>query len=527
MKYSNPGVARLLPLFGLLCIVLASFSLTEKDRGLIIKTHAGLVSGTTNQEGDVHIFRGIPFAASPVGALRWKAPQPVLPWKGIRKCDVFGASAMQRDPVPFMMYSSEFLIPWKPISEDCLYLNVWTKRRTGREKMPVIVWIHGGGFNSGSGSCPIYDGENMAKKGVVFVTINYRLGVFGFLAHPELTKESPDHASGNYAFLDQIAALKWVRANIAAFGGDPDRVTIAGQSAGAFSVNVLMASPQAKGLFRRVIAESGGMFTPETGGLSLRAAEENGLKFMDSLHAGSIAAMRALPADSVFGRSAYFRISPVIDGYVLPDSIRSIFAHHRQNDVPLLTGWNGDDGFSPPLQPSPEEYKSDAEKKYGVLAEQFLQVFPGATPPEIKHSQAALARDLIFCLAERYLGENRRGEGNRSVWLYVFNRTPPGEEQYGAFHSAEITYAYHSLQMWNRPWTKGDRKLEDIMSSYWANFAAKGDPNGRSLPKWDCFDSDLPEIMTLDVPAPSMKPIRLKAEFIFLKNYEAMLRSRK
>src|ERR1700733_11654898 len=255
---------RLAGLTGLFCIALVSFVPGQNGDGLIIKTDAGLVSGVTNKEGDIHIFRGIPFAAPPVGPLRWRAPEPVRTWGGVRKCDTFRANAMQRDPVPFDRYTAEFLIPSRVISEDCLYLNVWTKMRKGGEKMPVIVWIHGGGFNSGSGSCAIYDGENMAKKGVVFVTINYRLGVFGFLAHPELTKESPDHASGNYAFLDQIAALKWVRANIAAFGGDPDRVTIAGQSAGSFSVNALMASPLAKGLFQRVIAESGAMFGPET-----------------------------------------------------------------------------------------------------------------------------------------------------------------------------------------------------------------------------------------------------------------------
>lgn len=526
MKYSNSGVVRLLPLSGLLCIVLASFSLTEKDGGLLIKTHAGLVSGTTNQEGNVHIFKGIPFAAPPVGGLRWKAPQPVLPWKGVRKCDVFGASAMQRDPVPFMMYSSEFLIPWKPISEDCLYLNVWTKMRTGAEKMPVIVWIHGGGFNSGSGSCPIYDGENMAKKGVVFVTINYRLGVFGFLAHPELTKESPDHASGNYAFLDQIAALKWVQANIAAFDGDPDRVTIAGQSAGAFSVNVLMASPQAKGLFRGVIAESGGIFSSETGGLPLQTAEQNGEQLMKTLHAGSIADMRAMPADSLFMHSGSFRISPVVDGYVLPENVHSLFEQGRQNDVPVLTGWNGDDGFSLPMHPSPEEYKTDAVKRYGPRAARFMDAFPGGSTAEIKKSQAALARDMIFAWQNYTWAKLETTKGRHPAYLYVFNRTPPGEEQYGAFHSAEITYAYHSLQMWNRLWTVGDRKLEDMMSSYWANFAAKGDPNADGLPVWDRFDPDAGRIMALDVPEVSMKPMASRAELDFLDSEDSLRRSR-
>jgi para-nitrobenzyl esterase len=519
--------ARLAGLTGLFCIAFVSFVLGQNGDALVIKTDAGLVSGATNKEGDIHIFRGIPFAAPPVGPLRWKAPQPAQAWEGVRNCDTFGSNAMQRDPAPFDRYTAEFLIPSRVISEDCLYLNVWTKMRKNGDKMPVIVWIHGGGFNSGSGSCAIYDGENMAKKGVVFVTINYRLGVFGFLAHPELTRESPDHSSGNYAFLDQIAALKWVKANIAAFGGDPSRVTVAGQSAGSFSVNALMASPLAKGLFQRAIAESGGMLGPETAGLSLQAAEENGVKFMNTLHETSIAAMRALPADSVFAQSAHFRISPVIDGYVLPDNVYSIFAQQRQNDVPLLTGWNGDDGFSPPMQPAPEEYKNNAEKKYGSLAGQFLAAFPGGKATEIKQSQAALARDLIFAWQNFTWAKFQAARGSQPAWLYVFNRTPPGEERYGAFHSAEITYAYHSLQMWNRPWTEADRKLEDIMSSYWANFAANGDPNGAGLPKWDRFDPAADRIMVLDAPEVSMKPLASRAELDFLDSYEASLRERK
>src|ERR1700761_368190 len=239
-----------------------------------VRTEAGLVSGVTNSTGDVTAYKGIPFAAPPVGDLRWKAPQPVKHWDGVRKCDAFGPSPMQPKPTPFMVYTSEFLIPESPISEDCLYLNVWTNAKSSSDKKAVFVWIYGGGFGSGGSACPIYDGEAMAKKGVIVVTINYRVGVFGFLAHPELTKESPDKASGNYGLLDQIAALKWVQKNIAAFGGDPDRVTIAGQSAGSMSVNCLMASPLAKGLFQKVIGESGAMVAGA--GMSLLDAENAG-----------------------------------------------------------------------------------------------------------------------------------------------------------------------------------------------------------------------------------------------------------
>ena len=241
-------------------LAMSVFSGCQSDTSLstIIQTDNGQVEGLPNADASVVAFKGIPFAAPPVGDLRWKAPQPVQNWEGVRECKEFSSSAMQSTPAPFLMWTSEFIAPAKPLSEDCLYLNLWTANPASAEKRPVIVFIHGGGFTSGSGSVPIYDGEEMAKAGVVFVTINYRVGIFGFFSHPELTAESPHHTSGNYGLLDQIAALKWVQKNIAAFGGDPTRVTIAGQSAGAFSVNFLVASPLAKGLFQRAIAESGG-----------------------------------------------------------------------------------------------------------------------------------------------------------------------------------------------------------------------------------------------------------------------------
>ena len=289
----------LLPVLPLLLFVIRPVSKPASVSSFdTIKVDGGHISGTVNSAGDVHIFKGIPFAAPPVGTLRWKEPQPVKPWTGVKKCDTFSASPMQNKPVSFMMYTPEFLIPEKPISEDCLYLNVWTAAKTSNEKRPVIVWIYGGGFVSGGSACGIYDGEELAKKGVVFVSINYRVGVFGFLAHPELTKESNGKGSGNFAFLDQIAGLKWVKQNIAAFGGDPDRVTIAGQSAGSFSVNALMASPQAKGLFQRAIGESGAMFNEDGRALTLEAAETNGKKFMEAVHSNSIDEMRKMSAEA-------------------------------------------------------------------------------------------------------------------------------------------------------------------------------------------------------------------------------------
>jgi para-nitrobenzyl esterase len=249
-----------------------------------VKTNTGMVSGSANTDGTVHIFKGIPFAAPPGGSLRWKEPQPVTPWAGVKQCTAFSASPMQARPDEFGVYTREFLIPYQPISEDCLYLNVWTNAKSPADKKPVLVYIYGGGFGSGGAACPIYDGEATAKKGVVFVVINYRVGIFGFFAHPELSKESGHNASGNYGLMDQLAALKWVKQNIKNFGGDPGNVTIAGQSAGSMSVNCLVASPLGKGLFQKAIAESGAMFiSGPFGAPTLQQAEQNGLKLAQQL----------------------------------------------------------------------------------------------------------------------------------------------------------------------------------------------------------------------------------------------------
>ena len=521
-------------------VTFITFSLTivtnvfTQSTNTIVKTDAGIVSGVLNKETNVYSYKGIPFAAPPVAALRWKAPQSVKPWTGIKKCEQFGPSAPQGKPVPFMMYTSEFLIPAEPINEDCLYLNVWTTRSTS--KKPVIVWIHGGAFISGSGSCPIYDGENMAKKGVVFVTINYRLGVFGFLAHPDLTKESPTHSSGNYAFLDQIAALKWVKKNIAAFGGDPDRVTIAGQSAGAFSVNALAASPVSKKLFQRVIAESGGMFNTDERTLTLQAAEQKGIKILESVKAVSIKEMRSKPADELIKAVGFGMVGPVIDGYVLPTSVYDIYSNGKQNDVPVLTGWNRDEGFVPPNQPSVEEYKTNAQKQYGDLANEFLAAYPGTTTEEIKSSQLTWNRNTTFAWHAYTWARLQIAKGKNKVYLYQFNRVPPENEQYGAFHSSEIAFALNTLHMWNRPWTEGDKVIEDLMSMYWVSFATTGDPNGlyRDIPRWNPYTDQSPSLMEfnkselkLDESEFGMKPISGIVGFKFIDKYQEQLRQKR
>lgn len=479
-----------------------------------VKVDGGFISGTVNSKGDIHIFKGVPFAAPPVGALRWKAPQPVAAWERTRVCDKFGPSPMQNKPAPFSMWSEEFLIPKEPISEDCLYLNVWTGATSTAEKRPVIVWIYGGGFASGGSAVPIYDGEAMAKKGIVFVSINYRVGIFGFFAHPELTKESGNGASGNYGIMDQIAALKWVQKNVAAFGGDPANVTIAGQSAGSMSVNCLVASPLAKSLFQKAIAESGASFGK--GNISLQKAEEEGSKIMQSLNASSLNALRSLPAEELMSKAQGFR-GPIIDGYVLPEAIVDIFKQEKENKVSLLTGWNEDEGLLFGPLKNAQDFQKQAEANYGKDAQLFLQYYPSRNDSEAEVSQLKLSRDQIFG-AQNYAWANIQSSQGDKVYVYRFIRKPPatGEyTKYGAFHTAEVPYAYDNLQFVNRPWQPVDHQLAATMSSYWANFAKTGNPNGNNLPVWDAYNNGTQRIMMLgEKPVSAVIPDKESLDFL-------------
>lgn len=479
-------------------IMLAACSSAPKGRSLkvidlnAVKTEAGLVSGVRGGDGTVSIFKGIPFAAPPVGDLRWKAPAPVAHWEGVRKCDVFPPSAMQSKPTPFAMWSKEFMAPEEPLSEDCLYLNLWTAAKTVEDKRPVIVWIHGGAFTSGSGSVPLYDGEEMAKKGVVFITINYRLGILGFLAHPELSLESPGKVSGNYGILDQIAALQWVKKNVAAFGGDPGRVTIAGQSAGSFSVNALVISPLAKGLFHRAIAQSGSMFSSDRlGGSGLTDMEQQGVALLKKLNVSGIAELRTKPATELIRAGAFLGLT--IDNHVLVNPVDA-YAAGRQNDVPLLTGWNAGDNlsFAPPLKAA--DFIANAEKKYGEQAVEFLNLFPASTDEEAKNSQEVLGM-LSFGGTNYTWATVQCTSGKSPVYLYYFSHVPPGLPNYGAFHSAEFGYALKTLKYWDRPFTAYDHQLSETMSSFWVNFAGSGNPNGKGLPEWAVFDTGNPRVM--------------------------------
>lgn len=481
----------------LLVVVLFACSTAQKTDQIdvnSVKVQPGIISGKTSDDQSVKIFMGVPFAAPPVGELRWKAPQPVVSWEGVRTCVDAPASAMQAPPKPFMCWSKEFMAPESPLSEDCLYLNVWTTAKTAQDKLPVMVWIHGGGFTGGSGTVPLYNGEGMARKGVVFVTINYRLGIFGFLAHPELSSESDLKTSGNYGILDQIAALKWVKQNIAAFGGNPDNVTIAGQSAGAFGVNMLVVSPMAKGLFQKAIAQSGGMFGKELMlGQTLQAAEEGGKQLTEKMGITSIAELRAIPADSLLKISGRFGI--VVDKVLIPP-VYETFAAGKQNDVSLISGWNADDGvsFGPP--PTAGQFKANAKSQYGAKADAYLKLFPANSDEEAGKSQKLMSQ-LFFGWHNYTWARMQTSHGTGKAYLYYFKRVPPGEPNYGAFHSAEFAYALHTLKFWDRPFTEVDFKLEEAMSSYWVNFAKTGNPNGDGLPVWPVFNDSKPEVIEL------------------------------
>jgi para-nitrobenzyl esterase len=497
-------------------LIVASSVLVPAEE--VISTSSGKISGTLSADGAVRCYKGVPFAEPPLGLLRWKAPQSVGAWDGVRSCTNFGPSPMQAKPAPFSMWSREFLIPEAPIGEDCLYLNVWTGAKGAGEKQPVLVWIYGGGFSSGGSAVPIYDGEAMARKGVVFVSFNYRVGIFGFFAHPELTRESGRNASGNYGLMDQVAALKWVHENIIAFGGDPDNVTIAGQSAGSMSVNCLMASPLAKRYFRRAIGESGASFGRNQ--TSLEQAEKAGLEAAKSLNASSLADLRAKPAELLL--TARGMRGPIIDGYVLPEQVADTFDAGKQNQADLLIGWNEDEGLMFGPVKNAEEYKRQITQQNGDKSGSFLSFYPASDDAEAAQSQLKVSRDMIFGI-QAYSWANVQAKLERShVYVYRFARKVPGTGQYakfGAFHTGEVPYAYDNLRFVDRPWEMRDRELAATMSEYWANFIKRGDPNDKDLPKWPVYELEHRQVMILGAKIEA-KPIPDRAALDFLSSLQ-------
>lgn len=480
-----------------------------KPASLQVKTANGTVEGEWLASG-VRIYKGIPYAAPPVGDLRWKEPQPVKNWKGIRKANQFGDRSFQRNSYKDMVFRS------KQQSEDCLYLNVWTNAIATNTKLPVLVYFHGGGLSSGDGSEYRYDGENMATKGVIVVTVNYRLGIFGFFSHPELTKESSHHASGNYGFLDQRAALLWVQKNIAAFGGDPAKVTIGGQSAGSMSVSAQMASPISSGLFARAMGESGSLLGALMPG-TLSEAEQTGNDFAKLENATSIDALRKIPADKLFedSKKSNLRFSTSIDGYFLSRSPMDIYATGQQADVPLLAGWNSAEVTYHNLlgseEPTPENYKNALQKVYGDRAEDVLKYYPGSTNEEVVRSATDLASDRYIVYSTwKWLDLHGKTNGH-AVYRYLYTHNLPplkGDSNVrrtaplGAPHSAELPFAFGNLRLINDyNWSADDYKVSDTMQGFFVNFIKTGDPNGEGLPKWSGLQASIPKVMLIDTNA--------------------------
>jgi para-nitrobenzyl esterase len=479
----------------ILVILAAGLSIAQQSAP--VKIESGLVQGTS--ENGVTVYRGIPFAAPPVGDLRWREPRPPAPWKGVRKVDKFSPNPIQEMREGLGPWTAEYQ-PQGAVSEDCLYLNIWTGAKSGDEERPVMMYIPGGAFTGGSGNVPVYNGENLAKKGLVVVTVNYRVGVLGFLAHPELTKESGHRSSGNYGLLDQVAALEWIKRNIAMFGGDPARVTIMGQSAGAMSVHYLTASPLAKGLFIRAIAQSGSyaQIGPEE---RLASAEKNGVLFAKAKGAASLAELRAMPAaDLIAPTKEEFHFLPMVDGWFLPKSADEIFTAGEQSDVATLTGWVADEGsYSEDYGKVPaEEFRKRVGQQAGAQAGGILHLYAASMQAEAAESQKALARDISMVSMSLW-GMKHEKTGKTNVYTYLFTHPQPGatKEHYRTFHSSELPYIFDNLKESPRPWTAEDEKIAQTMSIYWTNFIATGDPNGKGLPKWPTFSKTPEQTMEL------------------------------
>ena len=475
---------------------------------LIVKTDDGKVQGAMTSTPDIRTFKGIPYAAPPVGDLRWREPQPAAKWSGVKQTTEFGSRCVQSSSYPDMIYHDP------GDSEDCLTLNVWAPADAKPGKLPVMVWIYGGGYTAGTTSEARQNGKYLAKRGVIVVSMNYRLGILGFYAHPELTAESPHHASGNYGLMDQNAALQWVHRNIKAFGGDPDNVTLFGESAGSFSVSSQMASPLSKGLINKAIGESGGAFSSNSLPYdTLEITQDRDAKWAEKAFGSSdLAKLRKLtPAELIKAATSREvpapRFAPDVDGYFLPDSVPNIYAAGKQAHIPLLAGWNAGEMQAmvvmSPKKTTAESFKAQAQKDYGDNADKFLALFPADTDELAVQSAIDLAGDRFIAHSTWLWLEAQVKTGQAPVYRYLFALASPGDKFHpasiGAFHSDDIEYVFGTLD--SRPeatWRPEDRKLSDQIGQYWTNFAKTGNPNGAGLPEWPTYAPEKFMYMKLD-----------------------------
>ncbi len=506
-------------LAALLCFFLPA--LAHAQSAPLARTEAGTVRGA--RADGLSVFKGIPFAAPPVGPLRWHAPEQPKAWQGVLDATHF-APACPQTGMPDQNKGG------MRTSEDCLYVNVWTPAHSASAHLPVMVWIYGGGFTQGATSDPTYSGRRLAQKGVVVVSIAYRVGPFGFLATPGLTRESPHHSSGNYGLLDQIAGLRWVKDNIAAFGGNPDKVTIFGESAGGISVSMLCASPLAKGLFQGAISESGGNFGPplmnagaaseNEGGANVRPlalAEQVGEAYLKSLHVSTALQARKLTMEQLLAAAGpaigAHRFWPVFDGYVLPGEQYSLYAKGQYNDVPVLIGTNTDEGALFPPAPNAKAYIENVRQGYGPFADRILAAYPANDEAQALRSGRDLFRDTGFAWPTWAWARLQARTGKSPVYVYYFGLRPPYADaprfaDWGAAHGAEVPYVFGNLEPGAFPggmqWRPLDRIVSDRLMTYWTNFAKTGNPNGGTLMPWPRFEPHDPKVIFIDQPDMAM-----------------------
>ncbi len=510
----------IMPLIAILLLLIINACSTLPPDQVMVEQ--GIVQGTI--EDGLRVFKGIPFAAPPVGDLRWKAPQPAEKWKGVKLTTEYAPAPMQGGNPP------------SGKSEDCLYLNIWTPAKTSKDKIPVLVWIYGGGFSFGSTSEPVYDGTKLANKGVLLVSIAYRVNQFGFLAHPELSAENPNHVSGNYGILDQIAGLQWIQKNIAAFGGDPDKVTIFGESAGGISVSMLCASPLAKGLFQGAISESGGSFGPTRPTTypgenmkTLKQAEADGVTYVKNAGVSSIAELRKIDADKLptgFGMAGGW---PIVDGYVIPDDQYKLYEAGKYNDVPVLIGYNSDEGASFSRERTPEEYIAGVQKRYGKFADALIQAYP-VGENSVPKTARDLARDAAFGWHTWIWARLQSEIGKSKVFYYYFDQHPDYPEDsprygYGSPHGQDVAYVFMNLDPSNPQISQSDLDISEAMGTYWTNFAKYGNPNGEGVPEWPAFSDKNPDVMYLTGPTPFKGPVPSAKSLEVLNNYFEWRRS--